>query len=262
MPVAVVISTLNINRELRSALIPDVYDMAAIFAKQYLSPEERSKLVVVGSHYGRLHLSSVLLDNAKIARDSISTGAPYDLSRLPAGKEWILVIGDHALPENAVCQIPANGFTLTRLTGTCYPQHPQFLSVPTPAGLLAKHVMPDDVSVRAAATVEWLSESPDLKGYIDGATRKDASTVTLSGWAADLSGSRVTVLALVDGKSVMNVRTSGPRPDVVRALGLPATSTPDLQFNGDALCSKGATLRLVFVSENSRFGLGPSQPCP
>ncbi len=137
-----------------------------------------------------------------------------------------------------------------------------WLTAPKPARLLAKYVMPDDISVRAAATVEGLSESPDLKGFIDSAVRKDAISVTLSGWAADLHGTQVTVLALVDGKSVMNVRTSGKRPDVVRALGLPTTSTPDLQFNGDALCSKGDTLRLIFVSDDGRFSLGQSQLCP
>jgi hypothetical protein len=137
-----------------------------------------------------------------------------------------------------------------------------WLTASTPAELLANHVMPDDASVRAAATLEGLSESPDLKGIIDTATQKDAGTVTLSGWAADLSRLRVTVLVLVDGKSVMNARTSGPRPDVVQALALPATSAPDLQFNGDALCSKGATLRLVFISEDKRFGLGHSITCP
>jgi len=67
---------------------------------------------------------------------------------------------------------------------------------------------------------------------------------------------------LVDGKSVMIARTSGPRPDVVQLMGLPATSAPDMQFNLDALCSKGAALRLVFVSEDRRFGLGQSITCP
>ena len=59
--------------------------------------------------------------------------------------------------------------------------------IDTPADPLAKHVMPDDASVRAAATLEGFSESADLKGAIDTSIRKDASTVTLSGWAADLS---------------------------------------------------------------------------
>jgi phosphoglycerol transferase len=58
-----------------------------------------------------------LLDNPNTAREPIPAGAAYDLSKLPPGKEWVLVIGDHALPENAVCQLPANGFTLARVKG-------------------------------------------------------------------------------------------------------------------------------------------------
>ena len=118
MPLAVAFSTFNINQELRRALVPDAYDKAAIFAKQYLPQEDQSKLVIVGSQPGSLYLSLFLLDNPKTAREPISTGAPYDLSKLPPGKEWVLVIGDHALPENMFCEISANGFTLARLTNT------------------------------------------------------------------------------------------------------------------------------------------------
>jgi phosphoglycerol transferase len=117
MPLAVAFSTFNINRELRRALVPDAYDKAAIFAKQYLSQEDRSKLVIVGSLSGSLYLSLFLLDNPNTAREPIPAGAAYDLSKLPPGKEWVLVIGDHALLGNAVCQLPADGFTLARATG-------------------------------------------------------------------------------------------------------------------------------------------------
>jgi phosphoglycerol transferase len=117
MPLAVAFSTFNINREVRWALVPDVYDKAAIFAKQYLSQEDRSKLVIVGSLPGSLYLSLAFLDNPNIAREPIPTGAAYDLSKLPPDKEWVLVIGDHALPENAVCQLRANGFTLAHVNG-------------------------------------------------------------------------------------------------------------------------------------------------
>jgi phosphoglycerol transferase len=118
MPLAVAFSTFNNNKELRQALVPDAYDKAAIFARQYLSQEDRSKLVIVGSLPGSLYLSLFLLDNPNTARESIPAGAAYDLSKLPPGKEWVLVIGDHALLGNAVCQLPANGFALARATGT------------------------------------------------------------------------------------------------------------------------------------------------
>ena len=117
IPLAVTISAYNVNQELRPALFPDAYDTAAMFAKHYLSQEDRSKLVIVGSLPGSLYLSLVLLDNPETAQEPIPPGAAYDLSKLPPGKEWVLVIGDHALPENAICQLPANGFTLARVAG-------------------------------------------------------------------------------------------------------------------------------------------------
>ena len=45
-------------------------------------------------------------------------GAAYDVSKLPVGKEWILVIGDHSLPENMCYQLSMDGFTLARATCT------------------------------------------------------------------------------------------------------------------------------------------------
>jgi phosphoglycerol transferase len=117
MPLAVVISTFNINRELRQSRFPDAYDKAPIFAKQYLSQEDRSMLVIAGSRSGSLYLSSFLLDNPNVAREPIPDGAAYDLSKLPPGKEWVLVIGNHALSGNAICQLPADGFTLARVVG-------------------------------------------------------------------------------------------------------------------------------------------------
>jgi phosphoglycerol transferase len=118
MPLSVAFLTFNINQELRRALVPDAYDKAAIFAKQFLSQEDRSKLVIVGSQPGSLYLSLFLLDNPKTVREPIPTGAPYDLSKLPPSKEWVLVIGDHALLGNTFCEISANGFTLARATNT------------------------------------------------------------------------------------------------------------------------------------------------
>ena len=117
MPLAVAVSSFNVSRELRSRLTPEVYDKAAIFTKQYLPNEDISKLVIVGPWVGQLILSLFLLDNPKASVESIPERAPYDLSKLPPGKEWVLVIGDHALPENAFCQLPANGFTLARVIG-------------------------------------------------------------------------------------------------------------------------------------------------
>ena len=52
------------------------------------------------------------LDNAKASLEIIQRGADYDLAKLPAGKEWILVIGDHEIMGMPFNQILMDGFTL------------------------------------------------------------------------------------------------------------------------------------------------------
>ena len=118
MPFAVGFSTYHVNQELRQYLVPNVFDKAGIITKQFLPNEELSKLIIVGSKPGGFFRSLFYLDNPKASWKKIPEGAAYDLSKLPAGKEWILVIGDDALPENICWQLPMDGFTLARATCT------------------------------------------------------------------------------------------------------------------------------------------------
>lgn len=118
MPLSLAFSNFYVNQELRQRLVPDVFDKAGIFTKQYLSSEDLSRIVVVGSEPVGLFRSLFYLDNPKASLETIPKGSRYDLAKLPAGKEWILVIGDHPLPDNTFYQLPMNGFTLARATGT------------------------------------------------------------------------------------------------------------------------------------------------
>ena len=118
MPLAVAYSTHNVNMDLKARLIPDVFDKAGIFTKQYLSNEDLSKLVVVSSDGSGVFRSLFFLDNPQSTQETIPKGSRYDLSKLPAGKEWILLIGDHSLSEKPSFQLPMDGFTLVRVTGT------------------------------------------------------------------------------------------------------------------------------------------------
>jgi phosphoglycerol transferase len=121
MPLAVGFSTYYASQELRGRLAPDVFDRAGIFTKQFLSNvsnDELSRLVIVGSGPIRMYGSALYLDNPNITFETIPEGAAYDLSKLAVGKEWILVIGDHSLPENMCYQLQMNDFTLARPTCT------------------------------------------------------------------------------------------------------------------------------------------------
>jgi phosphoglycerol transferase len=118
IPLTVVFSTFYVNQELRQHLVPDVFAKAGIFTKQYLSNEDLSKLVIAGSDQIGLFRSLFYLDNPQTSLQMIPKGSSYDQSKLPVGTEWVLVIGDHSLPEETFFQLPIDGFTLARITGS------------------------------------------------------------------------------------------------------------------------------------------------
>ncbi len=74
--------------------------------------------MIVGSESIGLFRSLFYLDNPQSSQETIPKGSSYNLSKLPAGKEWILVIGDHSLSEKPFFQLPMDGFTLVHATGT------------------------------------------------------------------------------------------------------------------------------------------------
>lgn len=117
LPLFVIVSTYHVGLELNNRLRQDTYDKAGIFAKQYLTSEDLSKTVIVGSEAAGLFRSLYYLDNAKATLEVIQRGADYDLTKLPAGKDWILVIGDHELLGRPFYQIPMSGFALVRASG-------------------------------------------------------------------------------------------------------------------------------------------------
>ena len=90
---------------------------AGIFTKKYLSNDELSRLVVVGSNGIGVFRSLFYIDNPQSSQETIPEVSNYNLSKLPAGKEWILVVGDHSLSEKPFFQLPMDGFTLVRVTG-------------------------------------------------------------------------------------------------------------------------------------------------
>jgi phosphoglycerol transferase len=119
MPLTIIFSTFFINHELRQRLIPDVYDKAGIFTKQYLTDEELSKVLIIGSEPAGLLKSMFHLDNSNASYEIVPAGsAPYNLSELPVNKEWILAIGDHVLSNNTFYQFPMDGFILVHATST------------------------------------------------------------------------------------------------------------------------------------------------
>ena len=119
MPLAMIFSNFYLNQEVRQhALVNNVFSKAGIFTKQYLARDEITKLVIAGSDAGGMHKTLFYLDNPNATVVTIPEDTAYNLTSLPVGKEWVLVIGDHPLPDNIFFKLPMNGFTLARATGT------------------------------------------------------------------------------------------------------------------------------------------------
>ena len=118
LPLFVIVSTYHVGLEMNNRLKQDIYDKAGIFTKQYLTSEDLSKIVVVGSEAAALYRSLYYLDSAKASFEIIQTGADYDLAKLPAGKKWILLIGDHEIKGIPFYQISMNGFELILAPGS------------------------------------------------------------------------------------------------------------------------------------------------
>ena len=72
-----------------------------------------SRVVVVGSDTAELYRSLFYLDDPNAALQVIEAGSTYDLSTLPQGKDWALVIGDHPW-IGGTSESPTRGFTLVR----------------------------------------------------------------------------------------------------------------------------------------------------
>lgn len=115
VPAFVYLSSAYMIKEMKKRRSPDEYDRAGIFARHYLTRNELSKVLIVGSNRYKLYRPLLCLDNPAASTEIIPVGVPYDASRLPETKEWALVIGDHPVPDNVFHKISLNGYTLVRL---------------------------------------------------------------------------------------------------------------------------------------------------
>ena len=115
MPFYIFLASYYNNKEITQLFESNVYDKAGIFAKNYLSKEERNKLLVVGEEPGGLFRSLFYIDSPQSTFEVIPSGSSFDPSKLPLDKKWVLYIGDKKFDSNASLPMRLNGFTLQHL---------------------------------------------------------------------------------------------------------------------------------------------------
>jgi phosphoglycerol transferase len=114
LPLAVIGSTIAASSELRLRLVPDQADRAGMLAAQYLPRSERSHVLVVGSDISQLYRALFYVDDPDPAFQVIPAGSIFDVSTLPEGKDWALIIGDHEWIGGSYSESPTPGFALVR----------------------------------------------------------------------------------------------------------------------------------------------------
>jgi phosphoglycerol transferase len=107
--------TLRVGDEVRARLTPDVYEDASLFARRYLGPEV-SHLVVVAPHPAPLLRALFHLDNVHVVAQQQPEGTRLALDRLPAGTQWLLMIGEYDLSEDLRSTLTFGKYSLLQVT--------------------------------------------------------------------------------------------------------------------------------------------------
>lgn len=124
LPLSLLCSTAFASQELAKRRTPDVYDTAGIVGRQYLSKVKTERfphVLVVGSDLTGMYRTMFQLDNPAAIGETtanINALATPALSKKRLNEnEWLLVIGDHPLPEGTYSHIPMDGFSLVKVHG-------------------------------------------------------------------------------------------------------------------------------------------------
>jgi phosphoglycerol transferase len=117
VPLLVVSSFGMIAQERQNTLVAKAPARAGLFVRDTLSPEERGRLVVVGPRPLALYHAAFHMNSPDVLVDSVW---PYDFSRFPSGKEWVLLVGEEVPPWlwEVSESIPMDKFVLVRVGGS------------------------------------------------------------------------------------------------------------------------------------------------
>lgn len=114
LPLAVLVSAYQANRELRQQMRPDVYAMAGVAARQHLG-EQSEPIIVFGADHSSLYRTMFYLDNPNATSVVVPAGSPIPDGALPSQARWALVVGDQSLPKGTRKEIAFRGSVLAKV---------------------------------------------------------------------------------------------------------------------------------------------------
>lgn len=113
------------------------YDKAGIAAGKYLARSQTGKLTVAGADGPGLLRALFYIDNPDTAIHHLKPGAPIAREDMAPGQDWLLVVGDHALPEGVEPDIRTADFALVKIRVEHKPLAKVEFARPLEGGVLA-----------------------------------------------------------------------------------------------------------------------------
>ena len=112
-------SNFLINSEVRNRLYKTPYDRAALFSKDYLPENYRSKLILLGpaEALGILVLSKIYIDNPDVTVKVSPENSLITRESLSSDKNWVAYVGSYSFDFAPRDIFEGDGFTFIRLPG-------------------------------------------------------------------------------------------------------------------------------------------------
>lgn len=118
LPVSVIATARFANIELRDRMHPGTYELAGQAVHGLLTKQERAKVAVVGSNDVEMYKTLYEIDSSDATLVILPAGAPLEMKAIPPQFEWVLVVGDHAVPRELQLQSPKGDYALFKREGS------------------------------------------------------------------------------------------------------------------------------------------------
>jgi len=105
-------------------------DLGGIAARNHVPAHERKLITVAADSVMDVMRAQFHVDDKDSGMLELPKGAPIESYQLPARQKWLLVIGEHALPDGLKPELTGDGYALVRLAGDFRPLGAANLSQP------------------------------------------------------------------------------------------------------------------------------------
>ena len=117
VPICVFTAGHSVSLELRQHLRPSIYERAGMLAKQYLAPDERSQLAIVGPEIAELYKTRFQVDEPNTGLFVLPDNDALASIEIPARFEWIILIGDHPIDPRYTVAYSSSDYRLLSVFG-------------------------------------------------------------------------------------------------------------------------------------------------